>query len=417
MNDELEEWVRDLTSVRKRSGPRHCLSDIYQPWNPKSPYLGIPAFVQRLPRRRTSPEWPSADPEEVVTTGSEEWEKAQHELDVRRFQLIRETWNEFAEPLSGGRTSTSGRGAADRRKNCLELVRQKESMQARAEKDANAIDESFQVTDPRSQNRTTILKQARKIYLEVKKLRDEHGPDTPLRENFSAEIEELDWRGQVDFVPLVQTALSRPQRDVYAQLGSLTEILSGIGGEMERPCFRIEDMGFKCGLDWIPADATLSEVVKLLELHFTGIEDQARELRNTHALLSYRLQTLEAVLHEYDLYGNVETTGIAEATEVTWPHEREDLDDGRYEIDLELFLHEVKKTLESSDPDTRSGVWNVDESVPTVSYPGLKRELPLEARAKSREGHIERPAIRRNVEKHFDEIHFRRLRDKAFLNA
>lgn len=416
MNDEFEEWVRDQTSVRKASGPRHCLSDIYQPWNPESLYTGVPAFVQRLPHRKAKPNWPSADPEEIVTVGSKEWHEALHELDVKRFQLIRETWNEFAEPLSKGNTS-SDRNVADRQKSYLCLIRQKQSMRTRAERLATAIDERFQVTDPDTQNRTTELNQARRLYWEVENFRREHGPDTLLREIFSAETTKLNWRGQIDAVPAVRTGLSRPQRDAYSQLGSLTKTLSGIGEEIERPCFRAEDVGFRCGLEWIPADATLGEVVKLLELHFTGLEDEARELGNTHALLCYRLETLETVLHEYDLYGNVETKSVAEASEVTWPHEREDLNDGRYKINLRLFLEEVKKTLERDDPDTRSEVWNVDEPVPTVSYPGLKRELPLEAREKNGGGHIERPAIRENVEKHFAEIHLRRLYNKAFLNG
>lgn len=416
MNDEFEEWVRDQTSVRKGSGPRHCLSDIYQPWNPKSLHTGVPAFVQRLPCRKVDPNWPSANPEEMITTGSKEWHEAMHELDVKRFKLIRETWNEFAELLSEGNTS-SVRKAADRQKAYLGLVRQKQSMRTRAERLATAIDERFQVTDPDSQNKTNELDQARELYSEIEKLRREHGPDTLLRENFSAETRKLNWRAEIDAVPAVRTGLSRPQRDDYSKLGSLTRTLSGIGGEIERPCFRPKDMGFRCGLEWIPADSTLGEVVQLLALHFTGLEDEARELGNTHALLCYRLETLETVLHEYDLYGNVETKSVAETTEVTWPHEKGELDDGRYEINLGLFLEEVKKTLECGDPDTRSEVWNIDEPVPTVSYPGLKRELPLESRKKSGGGHIERPAVRQNVEKHFAEIHLRRLRKKAFLNG
>lgn len=417
MNDEFEEWIRDQTSVRRGPGPRHCMSSLYQPWNPESLHPGVPAFVQRLPYRKTEPNWPSADPEEVITTGSKEWHEALQELDVKRFRLIRETRNEFAEPLRGGKKSKSSQNEADIRKIYLGLVRQKESMQTRAEKLANAIDEKFQVIGPDSQNRTTTLDQAYELYREVEKLRDQHGPDTLLRENFSAETEKLDWYAEVDPVAPVHIGLTRPRRDAHSQLGSLTKIRPGIGGERKRPCFRVEDLGFNCGLEWIPADATLDEVLKLIELHFTGVEDEARDLGNTHALLSYRMEMLEAVLHEYNLYGNVEAWSISENTETTWPHEREDLDSGRYEIDLELFLKEVKNTLESSDPDTRSEVWNVDEPKPTVSYPGLKRSLPLEAREKSGGGLIERPAIRQNVKKHFNQIHFRRLRKEAFLNS
>lgn len=402
MNEELNDWIRDRTHSWVSPGPRHCLSDRYQPWNPDSMYPGMPSFVLEPPPRQKDPSWPSAEPDETIDWDKSGWKEQYREYDVKKVQLARETWNGFAKQLAQEDSS-------ERRRAYLNLTRQRDSMQKRAEKYASRIDSAFQVDEPDTGKTTNLLQQALQAYHALGRVSSEHGSSAALGEVYSADTEMLNWRGETDFVPPVQAGLSRPQREAYSRLGSLTEI-------GRRPCLLTEEIGFRCGLPKIPADAELNEVVVLFELHFTGVENKAEEMCNTHALLSYRLQTLESVLRGYELYDKVETVSFADVSEAVWPHERE-LDERRTSVrDLENLLKEIKEALESSKPKKRRKVWNVGEEEPTPSSSGLDEVLSMRILRKEGGEPITPQRVGQIVSEHFEEIHLLRLREAAGVN-
>ena len=402
MSEELNAWIKDRTSSWVDPGPRHCLSDRYQPWNPDSAYPGMPSFVLGPPPRQKDPNWPSAKPNETIDWDEDEWKEKYREYDIKKVQLARETWNRFAKHLAQ-------KDSTERRKAYLDLNRQQDSMQQRVERYADRIDSTFQVNRPDTGETTNLLRQALQAYHTFSRVSTKHDASTVLGEVYSTDTEMLDWRGEMDFVPPVQVGLSRPQRETYSRLGSLTEI-------GERPCLATEEIGFRCGLPKIPADSKLDEVTALFKLHFTGVENRAEEMCNTHALLSYRLQTLESVLREYELYGEVETVSFADVSEASWPHERA-LDERRTSIkDLRSLLMEMKEALESPKPEKRRKVWNVSEGEPTPSNSGLHKALSLSTLKKENGDPITPQRIGQIVSEHFEKIHLLRLREAAGVN-
>jgi hypothetical protein len=287
MNEELRDWLKERTQSWYTPPQQHCLSDKYQPWDSEALFPGVPTFLRQPPARKRDPNWPSADSDDILDFDRKGWREAYRERDVKRTQLVRETHNEFAELLSQGE-------ARERREQYATLLSQEKSMRQRAQKLATEIDNKFEVEDPSLGEWSTLLEQTLNIILATKAEIDENGSEATLGEALDTYSVDREWRIEAPMSSPLGTAVSSPQHDAY-------DLLSPFSEPKERPCINILGQGFNCGFEWLPAEATLEQVSKILELYFEGVEQEADRLCRTHALLSYRLQALQALLREFEL--------------------------------------------------------------------------------------------------------------------
>jgi hypothetical protein len=404
MIEELEEWIRERTTPWQSPPVQHCLSDKYQPWQPGALFPGLPAFVKDLPDKEKPRAWPSSRSKKEGEKHEEQSIEAYQSLDVKRIQLVRETRNDFARPL------TSDKSPPERREAYETLLAQEKSMRQRATDLADNIDAQFKVVDPDSGEPSNLLDQCLKIYLATKGELEANGPHAQLGEVLKTDTEVIPWRNEVDLQRPAKTAMRRPQHDAHDLLESLSTI-------EERPCIRVKDQGFACGLNWLPADASLEQILKFLELHFVGIEESADRLGNTHALLSYRLLSLELVIWEYELYGQVEMWSFQEATDVTWWYDRE-IDESRYQIrNVHGLLQAIDEVLSSREH--RDHVWHLQKEDVPINRKGLhdvlnkKETSPL---LKDDGDPISRQAFRNLINKFYGPRHFQILRMDAGID-
>lgn len=360
MNRELEDWLRERTDRSISPPPEHCLSDVYQPFHGDSLFPGVPVFVKEPPKRRRYPSWPSADPERVIDYREEGWREEYNELDVKRVQFVRETRNEFAEPLSGEDQS-------QKREAFVELLQLEKSMRQDAKMQAKEIDETFEVEDPSSNQSSNLLAQSLKICTTARQLVEKHGNKALLRNALDAETEkvELNIRPSRFDTPLGE-ASSNPQHEAYSLLKPIFE-----AGTCE--CINLAEEGFRCGVAYFPADAELEQFHEFMRLHFENVESEADSLGNDHALLSYRLMSLRAVLQEYRRYGRAETWHFIDPAEVDDWREKSLNEERRSVENIQLLFYSVEEIL--SDPTKKNEVWHQQRKGCPVHWSGLHAQL------------------------------------------
>lgn len=358
MNSDLVKWLKERTETHYIPPPRHCLSGEYQPWHPRSLHTGMPQFAQFPPGQGKYEGMLRFIQGNEGISEEDGDEDAFSELEIRHTQLARETRNEFAEPLSGNDES-------EKRREYHKLCSQEQSRRRRSEELASAIDDDFKVEKPSGEN-STVPDEASRLCMATKSLVDEHGPEATLGKVLSVEPEHQEWRLQPPVDSPLDQALSSPQHEAYS-------LLDPFFRAEERPCIDVEEQGFHCGLNLLPADATLKQVFKITELYFKGVKEEADRRCRTHALLSYRLQILQGVLQEYDLYEEAETWHFKDPQEIKSWRERKGLDDDDRELaNLQLLLYTTEDVLSSRSK--REEVWGGRGSHP-VNFSGLHDSL------------------------------------------
>jgi len=278
----LTEWLRERTGAWVNPPPEHCLTQLYQPWVENAwPHPGLPAFTYKIPNNKKAG-WPSG-PDSV---DEERQAQLYADMDEMRVQLVKETHNEFAEMLADKKSSNE---------HYDYLRRREAAMHNEAKALADEIDHKFSARHPETDKETNALEEALRLYRYAERLCEKQ-PGAQLSSLISGDTETRGWFLNRDLSPSAIAAGSYPDHNHF-------ELMHPLGRPEELPCFRVEDLGFDCGIDYLPVTLSAEQFFVLAGYYFQDLEKDADYFGNTHALLCYRLQNLQLLLREHDLYG------------------------------------------------------------------------------------------------------------------
>lgn len=336
----LETWLRERTGSWIARPPTHCLSERYQPIVPRAyPHPGLPQFVFGIPNREKAG-WPTGP--DVVDM--ERMMQLYGERDEMRIQLILETHNEFASQLY-----SDDADEVDTDEAHIYLLDREEAMKGRAETMAKQIDEMFAAERPETRESTNILDEALRLYFKFADLLKQSA-DMPLGDALSSQTEVREWHITSDVSPSAAAASTLTGHEDFS-------LLHPLRARKERACLNVHAMGYDCGLEYLPAEATVEQLFAFIGFYFRDIEEQADYFGNTHALLCYRLQVLQSVLREYDLYSQVEVWAREQAEKQAKLQENPALTGYSYSaVDMDFRLQKVQEYVTA--PKNRKRAWH-----------------------------------------------------------
>lgn len=204
--------------------------------------------------------------------------------------LANKIYQDYASILEGG---------AEKHHYLLELER---SLQDRASRLAQTIDDRFRTTGPDGESNLVV--DAHEQMGLISEAKDQHGSETTLRSILDAELIHQNWSISSHLVS--EDVNGRRVSGRYPYTGD------GLSTGEWRPCIEAEELvgKFACEFEYFPADIPLERLEAVSRAYLRQLVEEAREKARTFRLLEIRLQLLRRVLQEYELYG--ELTGISE---------------------------------------------------------------------------------------------------------
>jgi len=249
-------------------------------------------FLYRIPARKVFRFYPGGHESDM---SKEEQEMREENMEEMRVEIRKQTQNEFTQTLKG---KNSDEAVSDLREERDRLCEKAEAL-------ANQIDRLFEASG--SENgleHDNILDATRNFYFNslLPYRLTEADSETDIAEHFGLLDEAATaqwWKLEPDTSSRAYLAATNSDHPLYEDLAPLAE-------SRRRPCSNFsEATGWNCGLDSFPLDVTMNQMESFIRLYLPEMEVLADRLGNSHALLCFRIQTLETVLNAHDLYGEV----------------------------------------------------------------------------------------------------------------
>lgn len=213
------------------------------------------------------------------------------------------------------------------------------SLQDRASRLAQTIDDRFRTTDPDGKS-NLVVDACRQTDL-ISEAKDQHGSEAELKSILDAEPIPQNWSISVDLL----------EEDVDGQRvsGRYPHVHDGISTGRRRPCVKAEEFveGYSCEFEYFPADVPLERLEAVSQAYVAELEEEATEMACTFRLLEVRLRLLREVLQQYELYGKL--TGISES-------ELGNIIDGEKNCPGANPMGRSPKMSEGEDPEEREEV-------------------------------------------------------------
>jgi hypothetical protein len=306
-SNPVDDWLRDNTVPWTSPLPQHCLVELGSEYFDYRNELAEPPYTPKF------------------------FHDARKAGKVTELNIVQNIRKEYAEKLR----------AENPAERFQELLSLKRYIRDRAETLAEQIDDRYQATDPETGESTNLVDQTESL-IQVLKSSD-NSSETELGDFFDREGIEREWQVTKEVSP-----------DIWAEV-RLREALSDFSESRRRPCLETSEIGYDLDFTYLPADASIEKVLSLLEIYFHPLQSDAENLKNTHALLCHRLQSLQSVLRDYALYGEVRE-GDTREDRMDWQQNRRQENKGGRpkELDESRFKRAMAELI-GKDPECWHG--------------------------------------------------------------
>lgn len=282
----LSSWLENHVGAWLTDPPRHCMSDFYYPTHKDNiSYPKPPLFLRTDLRMHRDDDWPTR-PKGLGTRPKDI--KSFRERNEKRLDLALSVYDKFATRLEGDGC----------REEHLYLLKLRNDFKVRAEKLAGEIDDEYCVKGEDTDT-TNVLEEAAKFHNDLQAaLQDSAPKQDTLNDAFQGNLETIEWS--------VSTRMGK-FTSLKVSSADANDPIFQLGRPQTRSCLDLSEAGYKCGIDYLPADASLQSIERLFRSYFKELELEVNRMGNTQALLCYKLQVLQWVLREYAIFDTIDT--------------------------------------------------------------------------------------------------------------